>query len=342
MLKNTIFRLQNKMPLTIGYFGGSITEGAGVKDPKDCWRCKITEWFKENYSQSEIIEINAGIGGTGSDFGMFRCDSQVISKNPDLVFVEFAVNDRTLPNSLETTEAIIRKIMRANPITDIVLVQTAAQAMHEQLLNNENVKSIETYKTISDYYNIDIINVGEEIISRVDSGDGDWDKYTADKVHPNILGYALYTNKIVKYLKNNLRPVAPLTSDALINAKMVDFSECKTDFEVVNKNFCDRGDKYLEAFEKGKTIEFKFTGSCVGIYNMIASDSGDFLWSIDGSEPKRRSTWDKYALQFDRTNYCIFNYKLEYGEHTLKIEVLGECNEQSKGSYIRIGAFLVA
>lgn len=342
MLRNTFFKLRNNMPLTVAYLGGSITEGAGVDREQDCWRCKITEWFRKNYPKSEIIEINAGIGGTASDFGMFRCDSQVLASAPDLIFVEFAVNDTTISNSLVTMETVIRKIMRSNPITDIVLVETATQSMHRSFLNNESVESVETYKKISKYYGIDIINVGEEIISRVDGNEGGWDKYTMDTVHPNAIGYSLYTNEIIKYLSENLVMPSPITSDVFQNAKMVDFSECITDFEITDQSFCGRCDGYLEAFEKGRYIEFKFTGSCVGIYNMIASDSGDFVWSVDGSEPQKRSTWDEYALEFDRTHYCILEDKLEYGEHTLRVEVTGERNVQSKGTYIRIGAFLVA
>lgn len=342
MLRNTVYKLQNKLPLTVGYLGGSITEGAGVKDEKDCWRCKLTEWFKEQYPDSEITELNAGIGGTGSDFGMFRCDRQITDFKPDLVFVEFAVNDHNSDKSLDCMETIIRKLMRVNPLTDIVLVQTAMKAIHDELTDGKPIKSYNTYNKLALYYGLDIIDVGGEIITRTESGEGDWSTYTTDNVHPNIQGYVLYTNKIIRYLKKELAMAQPLTSDKFGNAHMVDISECTTDFETVSKSFCGRENQYIEASEKGKFIELKFTGCCIGIYNMIASDSGDLLWSIDGGEPQRCSTWDKYALEFDRTNYCIFTDNLEYGEHTLRIEVLGECNEKSKGNYIRIGAFLAA
>ena len=46
---------------------------------------------------SLISEINATIGGTGSDFGVFRLKDHVLQYKPDHVFVEF---DKTIDANL--------------------------------------------------------------------------------------------------------------------------------------------------------------------------------------------------------------------------------------------------
>ncbi|MCU0246854.1 MAG: hypothetical protein MUC42_09775, partial [Bryobacter sp.] len=63
--------------------------------------------------------------------------------------------------------------------------------------------------------------------------------------------------------------------------------------------------------------------------------------SIDGSAPKRATSWDTYALRFSRKNYTILNDNLAAGRHTLTVRVLAEHNAQSTGTAIRIGALLV-
>ncbi len=73
----------------------------------------------------------------------------------------------------------------------------------------------------------------------------------------------------------------------------------------------------------------------------MAPDSGDIEWSIDDQPPQRLASWDKYALENARASYAILADDLTSGEHTLKIRVLAEKQEQSKGTWIRIGAFLV-
>src|SRR6478672_2832180 len=78
---------ENSDSLTIAFIGGSITEA------KDGWRDQTMDWFQKHYPQQNIKQINAGIGGTGSSLGVYRINEQVLQNNPDLVFIEFAVND---------------------------------------------------------------------------------------------------------------------------------------------------------------------------------------------------------------------------------------------------------
>ena len=85
-LANVFWKLEAGKEVRIGYLGGSITAQAG-------WRPKTLKWFQEQYPNATISEINAAIGGTGSDLGVFRLRHDVLRHKPDLLFVEFAVND---------------------------------------------------------------------------------------------------------------------------------------------------------------------------------------------------------------------------------------------------------
>ena len=85
-LPNVFAKLQAGQEVCIAYLGGSITAQPG-------WRVKTTAWLKERFPESKITEIDAALGGTGSELGVFRIDRQVIPYEPDLLFVEFAVND---------------------------------------------------------------------------------------------------------------------------------------------------------------------------------------------------------------------------------------------------------
>ena len=74
MLENTIYKLKHDKKLTIGYFGASLSEGSGASDmSKTSWRALTTEWFRREYPDCDITEINAAIGGTGTDLCFFRC-----------------------------------------------------------------------------------------------------------------------------------------------------------------------------------------------------------------------------------------------------------------------------
>src|SRR5260221_612405 len=85
-LPNFFAKVHAGKPVTVAYFGGSITAANG-------WRPKTFAWLHERYPKVAFTEVNAAIGGTGSDLGAFRLGHDVLSHKPDLVFVEFAVND---------------------------------------------------------------------------------------------------------------------------------------------------------------------------------------------------------------------------------------------------------
>ena len=97
----------------------------------------------------------------------------------------------------------------------------------------------------------------------------------------------------------------------------------------------------LTCNKPGIELKYKFTGSAIGLYWLVAPDWGDIEWCVDGSAPQRLSSWDKYALNSSRANYKILTDSLESKEHELCIKILADKNSQSIGTWIRIGAILL-
>ena len=78
--------------LNVSFLGGSVTVGAGSSG-RGRWGSRVIDYLRAEYPDAEINELNVGIGGTGSRLGSFRLADDVIAQDPDLVFVEFLVND---------------------------------------------------------------------------------------------------------------------------------------------------------------------------------------------------------------------------------------------------------
>ena len=85
-LPNVFYKIKTQRQVRIGYIGGSITEA------KDGWRDITFNWFRLTYPQTAFYQVNATIGGTGSNLGVFRMEHDVFTGKPYLLFVEFAVN----------------------------------------------------------------------------------------------------------------------------------------------------------------------------------------------------------------------------------------------------------
>ncbi len=357
MLENTGYLLTRQKKLTIGYFGGSITEGAGASRGELCYRGRVTTWFRENYPDAEITEIQAAIGGTGSDLGMYRCERDLLSKKPDLVFFEFAVNDSGAPyeNVAAQTETIFRKIRASNPCADLLVIFTVTGSMHNTLASGGEYRSRTAQSAIAHYYGIPSIDVGEVLRVKTLLAGGDFTRFAKDTVHPTDEGYAIYTDCITAWLEKNLAvgeeltPYAPL--DALCpkvydEARLEDCGELSDfaadGFTLTEKSLCGRYPRYLEATTAGATLSFSFTGETAGFYWMLAKDSGDIIVQVDDGEPKTIRSWDHYCKSFNRAGAAFFAKGLPYGKHTVTVTVAESKAEESEGTAIRIGAILVS
>jgi lysophospholipase L1-like esterase len=320
---------------------------------KTSWRALTTKWLKEKYSDCEVKSIQASIGGTGSDLGIFRCDEDLLYYKPDLIFIEFAVNDTGKEEAKisSSMEGIVRKIRIANPCADIVFIYTITREMSLILDKGEEIKSIMIHQKIADHYGIPCVNVGKVLWQNVCKGISTWDKYLKDGVHPSDKGYAVYAKAIKSFMNENLLPTdklsiktleKPLNLSLLVEASLFDAWEVpQKDWIRLEQSLGGRYPHMLGCNVPGIELNLIFKGTAIGLYWLIAADSGDIEWTIDDHSSGKLSSWDEYALSYDRAGYCILEEELEQGEHCLKIKILKEKQPGSIGTWIRIGAFLI-
>ena len=158
----------------VAYLGGSITEQGDNATHRGGWRVKTTQWLRETYPQAKIVEIGAGIGGTGSDLGVFRLEEDVLSRRPDLLFVEFACNDggdRADTNRvLRTMEGIVRQTWRANPETDIAFAYTVTHAMTNTYLKGGRPAAARADEAVAAHYGIPSVDFGPRVVRELAAG----------------------------------------------------------------------------------------------------------------------------------------------------------------------------
>ncbi len=331
---------KNTKEIRVAYFGGSITKGAGSsKWAETSYRALVTKWLRETYKDKEIVEINAAIGGTGSDFGVYRMNIEVTEKKPDLIFIEFCTNDSVLEDCTKYEEAMILNFKRDLPNCDLVLVETITQRMYEMLLKGETIESVDSYDTLSKKYGIDLVDVGHEFVKRVQSGEGTFLTYTQEGVHPIDCGHKIYADKVIDYLKVVL---GEDSENQYPDARLV---PCKSinhgDFKYVEDSFyLDLGK--IVAEEKDQKLEFEFDGTAIGAIVWFCKEAGKYKYRIDDGEYEYSSCYDSYCETFNRINCVFFSRDLKPGHHKLEIVALGEKDEKSLGTKIEIAAFLVS
>lgn len=158
-LGHVFAKLKAGKEVRIAYFGGSITAADG-------WRPQTLQWFRDTYPQAQIKEINAAIGGTGSDLGVYRFGQDVLAHKPDLIFVEFAVNDggASPENIWRGMEGIVRQTWKADPTIDICYVYTFHTGQADELSKGINPRAASAMEMLAAHHGIASINVASRIV----------------------------------------------------------------------------------------------------------------------------------------------------------------------------------
>lgn len=191
-LKNLMKRAANGESLVIGFLGGSITQGSLSSTPKNCYAYLVYEWWKKSFPNAAFSFVNGGIGGTTSHYGGARAWKDVLCYRPDIVTVDFSVNDDANEFFEETYEGTIRRLLAA-PSAPAVVV-----------LNNvfyDTGKNAQDYHNrIADHYGIPHVSIKDTVYPDVESGKIVRADITPDNLHPNDKGHRLVADEICKLL----------------------------------------------------------------------------------------------------------------------------------------------
>src|SRR5271156_3467883 len=80
--------------LNVVFLGGSLTWGARATDPQHTsYRALVGTKLRKLYPKAQFWFWDAAIGGTGSQLAVFRLERDVLARKPDLVFLDFTIND---------------------------------------------------------------------------------------------------------------------------------------------------------------------------------------------------------------------------------------------------------
>ncbi|WP_066717027.1 SGNH/GDSL hydrolase family protein [Clostridium sp. Marseille-P299] len=195
-MKTAIEKAKQGEKVTIAYIGGSITEGAGASSASKSYAYQTYEYFKDTYGQgdgSNVSFVNAGMGGTPSTLGILRYDRDVTEYGniePDIVFIEFAVNDYQEPTNGEAYESLVRKVLSSKNRPAVVLMFSVFQSKW----NMQNL-----YIPVGEYYELPMISIKDAVVPELEEGRMTDALFFADQYHPTTYGHTIMANCIKNY-----------------------------------------------------------------------------------------------------------------------------------------------
>lgn len=185
--------------ITIGTMGGSITEGAGASNYKECWASRFALRFGNTYGVSNgnnVELVNAGVGGTPSAFGYMRfnrdINSRVSEKDPDgypdLVIIEFAVNDWGEPTNHHCFESMVKEVLEY-PNEPVVILLFS---MRDDGWNLQG-----DLRKIGDVYDLLMVSIPDGLFSHVGK-EMEKKDFFHDEYHPNSNGHRMMADCLMQ------------------------------------------------------------------------------------------------------------------------------------------------
>lgn len=349
------FRFQPGQKAHVAFLGGSITE-------MDGFRPMVCADLISRFPQTEFTFTAAGISSTCSMTGAARLERDVLSKGPvDLFFVEFAVNDdqdaaHSKERAIRGLEGIIRHIKVVNRNTEIVTVFFANEHLIEEYRQGRTATSIAAHRAVAEHYEIPVVDVAREVQRRIDAGTLTWEQYGG--VHPAPFGNRLVADMIKERFSANervrrsaietVKPLDPFNYERgrFVSPEGATYSDDWTwgvpEWKSISGSFraAFSGQKLLCAEKPGAELTLNFDGKAIGAFVLAGPDAGILEYRIDDRPPGKIVLFHSFSsgLHYPRT--VMFDDELLDGKHVLRLKLLGETPQGSKGTAARILQFM--
>ena len=221
-LIRVIQKAQRGEDITLGVLGGSITMGANVlKEERyaHAYAGILREWL-ENTFNVNVKLVNAGIGATTSTFGVHRIEKDLLQYNPDLVVLEYAVNETESETTNKTYEDCVRRILASGDETALMLLFTVRYNKVSDASKvtcyypDQAVSGTTTYynnqgaqMVIGNNYNLPMISYMDCIVPLIEDETLIWkgttnksSNLTTDDIHPSYFGHQIIASLLTDYI----------------------------------------------------------------------------------------------------------------------------------------------
>ena len=316
--------------IKIAYIGGSITEGYSdniTLKTEEKWVDMSTKWLNEQFPDSDVTYVNAGLSGTTSVLGNVRLQRDVLQHEPDIVFVEFAVNDGGETIYRNAYESLVRTLLTQDKDIAVVLLFTIVESGHtcqphmSQIGNN---------------YGLPMISLPDSVWVEMQEGRMDWSDYSADQSHPNVEGSIMIRDFVINYFEEVLAVSSDNTGEVVKNlpdpvfsgdyADMVFVDNTTLETEATGFTPSDNGHHWFKdgwQFKGDTGASLKFTVNCKKLAMVLkvnnAKTFGEAEIYVDGElagkvNSNRSDGWNNPVAE-----YIIDND--ECAEHIVEIVI---------------------
>jgi acyl-CoA thioesterase I len=167
----------------------------------DAYPQQVLTALKAVYPAAVINVIVTAIGGENSVQGEKRFRDEVLVHRPDVLFIDYALNDRPvgLTKAGEATEKMIQEALKKN-IKVILLTPSPDLRVDLKTPGNELEQFTKQISAFAQKYGIGLADSYTSFRQKAEKGE-DLNIYMSQSNHPNREGHTLIATEILKYFK---------------------------------------------------------------------------------------------------------------------------------------------
>lgn len=328
--KNRLWSVMRKAgrgeTITFSVIGGSVTQGCHAEKKSESYAELVYSWWKEKFPGTPINYINAGVGATDSYIGVHRADRDLLNHHPDIVIVEFSVNDTDEVINSKSFGSLVRKILLSEKNPAVIILANVKK-------DGSNLQ--EAHSAVGIEYNLPVISLANALFPEIEKGNIIWNDLYTDEVHPSTLGHAVIGELINSYLDEVYSEAN--NSDICIN-KIHEKNDMYADAHILDNmtvipSECSgfvKSDIFYQfpngwTAEKSGFISFEVKCKNIGLLYYKTTDGksgtcsvsvdGEYVSSVNGDFP---GGWGNYA------DYSQIYVSENPKNHIIKISLEGE------------------
>lgn len=207
-LSDLKIELQQKWPdnrtINLVFHGHSVPAGY-FKTPAvntlESYPYLVLKELKSQYPYAVINVINTSVGGENSQSGAQRFEAEVLTHRPDVLFIDYALNDRRI--GLDTAELAWEKMIKAALARDIkviLLTPSPDQSVDLKASNSILDQHSNQIRALSEKHEIGLVDSYRKFKKEVNTGT-DLSDLMSQGNHPNEKGHELIAIEILEYFE---------------------------------------------------------------------------------------------------------------------------------------------
>lgn len=354
-LKRAIEKARRGEPVVIAFIGGSITHGAGAAPIHlQSYAYHSYEHFKKMFASmdsSAVKLIKAGVGGTPSQLGVIRYEQDVLRDGgvqPDIVIIEFAVNDADDETRGNCYESLVLKALASSNEPAVILLFSVFK-------NDWNLQ--DRLAPVGFHYDLPMVSMKDALVEQFqktkdEGGIITKEQYFHDIYHPTNVGHRIMADALANLFrvtdrtnldqKEDELTKLPIIGNDYVNVKLLDrkngeqigqiesgsFSLIDTELQMTEMDDHDYGTPLFPnnwmyvpgetAGDKGFELHLR-CGRLILIFKDSDSDSfGTAHIKVDGELVKEA---DPHQVNWTHCHAMLLFSNKEVGKHVIEIDM---------------------